>query len=125
MSACMCGCGRTADRKHHVVYRDKLSRVASDDAGRGGRQIPPYKALIKDRRNLLKVASSCERAHHAGSVVYPLSCLPDSVFEFAAEVLGPTAFAYLRGRYSGEDSRLEALTDGCLQQTHPSSCVVT
>ncbi len=66
-------------------------------------------ALVSDPRNLVPVAAQCHGAHHGRSVPYELSMLPDSVFEFAAEVLGPRAHGYLRRRYVGRDPRLDEL----------------
>ncbi|MDQ3274639.1 MAG: hypothetical protein M3Q39_06300 [Actinomycetota bacterium] len=48
--------------------------------------------------------------HHAHSVPLRLQVLPDSVYEFAREVLGAgLAYNTLRRAYSGQDPRLEAL----------------
>lgn len=55
------------------------------------------------------MAFDCHLAHHGRSRVLPLERLPDSVFAFAVELLGPAAFDYLRRRYGGEDVRLDAL----------------
>lgn len=67
---------------------------------------------MADRRNLVPLGPRCHAAHHNRSRPLPLHRLPDSVFEFAAEVLGPgPAFEYLRRRYAGGDRRLEALLE--------------
>jgi len=66
--------------------------------------------LCSDRRNLVWLAFDCHESHHARSRPLPLAVLPDSVFQFAEEVLGAgAAYNYLRRRYAGEDARLDAL----------------
>lgn len=113
MMLCFCGCGERAVQKHHVIYRQELQRVASE---RGDGRLPGgwgkgrWGELVKDPRNLIPVAHQCHGNHHAASCRYRLVILPDSVFEFAAEVLGAgRALNYLRRRYDGEDQRLDAL----------------
>lgn len=97
---CVCGCGRRGVQKHHVVYVQELRRAGPDR----------FEVLRVDPRNLVPVAPGCHAAHHARSVAFPVRVLPDSVFEFAAELLGgPAAFEYLSRRYRGGDPRLEAL----------------
>lgn len=96
--ACFCGCGNRAVHRHHVVYVQELRRAGGSP---------------RDRRNLVLVAHDCHGGHHNRSHPYALRVLPDSVFEFAAEVLGPgPAFEYLKRRYSGDDVRLDALLEG-------------
>jgi hypothetical protein len=52
----------------------------------------------------------CHGGHHSGATRLCLSRLPDSVFAFAAEVMGAgAAYEYLGRFYSGEDARLDAL----------------
>lgn len=66
--------------------------------------------LEADVRNLVPLCPAAHAAHHNRSRPLRLAVLPDSVFEFAAEVLGAgRAFEYLRRRYVGEDARLDAL----------------
>jgi len=66
--------------------------------------------LAADKRNLVWLAYDCHMAHHNRAPALTLAKLPDSVFEFAAELLGPgEAFEYLRRRYDGQDARLDAL----------------
>lgn len=55
------------------------------------------------------VAFECHGAHHSASRRLELRVLPDSVFEFAAELMGAAGYDYLRRFYRGEDARLEAL----------------
>ncbi len=111
--SCFCGCKRPAVHRHHVIYAQELRRVVAD--GRSLRMALPapdrehLAALVSDPRNLVAVAFECHGAHHGRSVPYELSVLPDSVFEFAAEVLGPRAHGYLRRRYAGRDARLDEL----------------
>lgn len=93
-SRCVCGCGRTAlPYRHHAIYQQ---------------HIPP--STRKDERNLVAVSFDCHGAHHLQSRKLRLAVLPDSVFEFGREVLGPgKAYNFLRRRYAGEDPRLDAL----------------
>lgn len=106
--ACFCGCSDRVVALHHCITRQELARVHRS-AGRGDRALPPLKVLVADRRNLVPAAMICHGSHHARSQPYRLDMLPDSVFEFAAEVLGIRAHAYLERHYQGEDARLDAL----------------
>lgn len=66
-----------------------------------------------DLRNLVPIAFDCHGAHHGASRRLSLHMLPDSVFAFASEVLGPEAgFEYLRRRYDGQDIRHERMLLG-------------
>lgn len=95
---CFCGCGERAVQEHHVVYAQELVRLG----GWG----------LLDARNLVPVALLCHGRHHSRQAPYVLSRLPDSVFEFAAEVMGAgRAYNYLGRRYAGEDRRLDALLE--------------
>lgn len=92
---CVCGCGRRAVHRHHVVYEQEVRRVGGS---------------VRDARNLVPVAHDCHGAHHARARPLPVHVLPDSAFDFATELMGaPAAFEYLSRRYSGRDPRLEAL----------------
>ena len=112
---CVCGCGQRAVQKHHAVYVQELRRVALERERSTLRAFyvekpPTFRKLRDDKRNLVDVARGCHDAHHARSRPLPLWVLPDSVFEFASELLGgPAAFEYLSRRYRGGDPRLEAL----------------
>jgi hypothetical protein len=98
--ACVCACGNPVVHSHHVTYRQTIVAARPAD----------LKAAIADERNLVPVAFRCHANHHARSRPYALSMLPDSVFEFAAELLGPgKAYNRLRRVYVGEDARLDAL----------------
>lgn len=58
---------------HHVIAKQKLKQLGHSD-------------LLLDKRNRLAV---CERRHEQHTTGYrpiPRACLPDSVFEFAAEL---------------------------------------
>ena len=100
---CFCGCGRPAIQQHHVIYRQELKKAAGTDPA-------ARKKLISDPRNLVWVASPCHGRHHSRHTVFPLTLLPDAVFEFAAEVLGAgPGYIYLEKRYGGDDPRLEAM----------------
>lgn len=98
---CVCGCGRRGGHDHHVVYRQELRHRASRERS--------YRALETDRRNIVVVAFDCHGGHHSGARRLPLHVLPDAVFEFAGELMGPAAFDYLERRYAGGDPRLDAL----------------
>lgn len=92
-----CG-GRDRLALHHCLYRQHVKAAAGD---------------VWDPRNALTLCAWCHSGHHGGrrARVLPLSVLPDSVFEFAAEVLGERAHGWLRRRYVGEDARLDALRE--------------
>jgi len=106
---CACGCGQRAANKHHIVYVQRLRELARRERDkRLRREIEAQ--LVADKRNLMWLAFDCHGSHHSGARRLPLGRLPDSVFEFALEVLGAgPAHEYLRRRYSGEDARLDAL----------------
>jgi hypothetical protein len=92
---CICGCGQRSCNQHHVVYRQHLRQ---------------YDGSVKDSRNLVWVACSCHSRHHNGFKRLHLYMLPDSVFEFAAELMGRgAAYEYLKRHYDGSDMRLEFL----------------
>jgi hypothetical protein len=99
---CICGCGARGV-KHHVVAVQKLRELAGRD--------PDRELLLGlDARNLVRVAPSCHGNHHNASRRLQLRWLPDSVFEFAAEVMGSgPAYEYLRRYYDGTDPRLTNL----------------
>lgn len=103
---CFCGCGKKAAHDHHVVYVQELRRQSNAQALK-------LRPLTSDRRNIVRVAFDCHHAHHTSpraQARYLLERLPDSVFEFAGELLGGgRAYEYLRRRYRGEDPRLDAL----------------
>lgn len=92
---CICGCGQFATVEHHAILEQIVRREHGD---------------VKDPRNLVPIANGCHAAHHARRRKIDLEKLPDSVYEFAAELLGPgKAFNALRRAYAGDDPRLEAL----------------
>lgn len=113
---CVCGCGARAVQQHHVVTRARLRDVAKE-AARADPGGPDWETrwgvLCASKRNLVPVSVRCHMEHHASGVRQRrlrLAALPDSVFEFAAEVLGPErAYSYLGRRYVGSDMRLEFL----------------
>ena len=85
-------CGRRAVHMHHCVYEQHC------------------RGHEKDERNLVPVCQRCHERHHQRVLVFSLGLLPDSVFEFAEEVLGwGPAYEYFRRYYRGEDRRLVAL----------------
>jgi hypothetical protein len=97
MAVCFCGCGQRGVQKHHVIYAQHLRRNKQRDA-----------------RNLVLVAWDCHAAHHQRRQPFTLAALPDSVYEFAEEVLGVgPAYEYLRRRYAGPDARLDGLLVRC------------
>lgn len=108
---CVCGCGQRSANNHHAVYRQELKlwavgRRGDTIKGKGSRT---FDDLAKDERNLVPMTFDCHLAHHNRSRTLPLAKLPDPVFEFAAELMGPAAFDYLRHYYAGDDPRLKAL----------------
>lgn len=109
-------CSDCAVQRHHVVYAQALraharSREVADAAGIGDRR--PRRSLstlMADERNLVAVCKKCHERHHSRFVPLSASALPDSVFEFAVELMGNgAAFEYLRRRYLGPDPRLDVL----------------
>jgi hypothetical protein len=100
---CFCGCGQYATAWHHAVTRQEIKRHVPPVHGRQNR-------ALHDRRNLVPAHFQCHLAHHNASRRFPATALPDSVFVFAREILGPgRAYNELRRAYAGEDPRLEAL----------------
>lgn len=111
---CFCGCGARAEDRHHCLYEQDLRRAYRSTrpaAVRGGlEKDPAWLELTYDPRNLVSVSRRCHSNHHSRARPYHLPMLPDSVFEFAAEVLGAgRAYNWLRRHYNGEDPRLDAL----------------
>lgn len=96
-------CGKRADQLHHAIYQAELRRVAGRDNAR-------FQALRSDQRNMVPLCLSHHERHHARIERLPLACLPDSVYDFALEVLGAgRAYNYLHRTCSGQDVRLDAL----------------
>ena len=95
MTRCICGCGKRAVHEHHAVYQQHIYRAGGN---------------AEDIRNLVPVAFECHELHHKRARTLELRMLPDSVYEFAAELYGREgAWSYLRRYYVGEDWRLEEL----------------
>lgn len=92
----ICRCGARAVQEHHVIYRQELRRRRGD---------------MKDRRNLIPLCLRCHERHHSRIAPISLSNLPDEVFDFAYELMGPAAYDYLGRHYAGEDPRLDALIE--------------
>lgn len=90
-------CAGRAVHRHHTIYEQHIEREGGD---------------VADDRNLVWVCFQCHGAHHGRSAPLELGMLPDSVFAFAFDLLGPASFDYMRRRYSGDDPRLEALLSG-------------
>lgn len=83
---------------HHVVYRQTVIREGGD----------PW-----DPRNAFTICASGHARHHHRTRPIPLAALPDSAYEFAADLLGAeAAFNYLTRRYAGTDPRLDELLAG-------------
>jgi hypothetical protein len=102
-------CGHRAVQLHHVVYEQELMRRYAQGRHRDG---PTRSSLRKDQRNLVPVCKRCHERHHSRFSPLFLLQLPDSVFEFATEVMGPgAAYEYLSRRYRGTDPRLSALLE--------------
>ena len=85
---------------HHVVYEQHVRDAGGD---------------VWDPRNSLTVCDgpfSCHTRHHSRMRPIRLDALPDSAYEFAAELFGSgAAYEYLRRRYFGDDPRLDRLLD--------------
>ena len=102
MTVCFCGCGDRAVHLHHCVTRAEIRRWTNGT----GRSF----AAMTDARNLVPLAWDCHGSHHARARTLPLTMLPDSVFDFASELMGAgSASVYLARHYSGTDARLDAL----------------
>jgi hypothetical protein len=103
---CACGCGKKRGlHRHHVVYQQQIRKETGTDIARGMR-------LTADPRNIVMLGYACHAAHHSRQRVLGLHRLPDSVFEFASELMGHgPAYEYLRRTYGGEDPRLDALLE--------------
>lgn len=94
-------CGATGEfDAHHVVERQELRR----------RGLPEW-----DTRNALRlcqilgaVGGNCHSGQSTGLRRVRLDQLRDENLEYAFEALGAFAYFYLRRRYVGEDSRVEA-----------------
>jgi hypothetical protein len=88
-------CHARAVHHHHVLYRQIIRRHHGDET---------------DERNLIPLCFRCHERHHNRVAPLPLWALPDSVYEFAAELLGHgPAYEELRRRYRDGDPRLDAL----------------
>lgn len=113
MRRCVCGCGRKKGlHRHHCVTQQRLRQVARERTRVAGDRVLHEAALVTDPRNIVLVAFRCHQAHHAAGPKLALSVLPDSVFEFAADVLGAgPAYEYLARHYHGGDPRLDALLE--------------
>jgi hypothetical protein len=107
---CFCGCRERAVHAHHILYRAEITRIHKTRL-REGKATRPLNVLLADDRNLAPAAFVCHGNHHAASQRYQLAALPDSAFEFAAEMMGVRAHDWLRRRYGGEDPRLDALLE--------------
>ena len=77
---------------HHVVYEQELRRL-----GMRGNE-------LYDTRNALRLCGVCHAAHHARSKIVKTRKLRDANIEYAFDVLGTRAGAYLRRRYDDSDS---------------------
>lgn len=98
MTRCFTGCGERAVHRHHVVTAQVIRRERGNE---------------RDARNLVPVCFACHAAHHNRAAPFELAMLPDSVFEFAVELLGVgAAYEYLRRFHAGHDERLEGLVRG-------------
>lgn len=92
----MPGCEDRAVHFHHVVERQELKRRKGD---------------ASDARNGVFLCFRCHGDVTSASRRLTLAALPDSVFEFAWELMGPAATVYLRRYHDGEDERLDRLVE--------------
>jgi cytochrome c553 len=108
-------CLARAVQRHHVIYRQELRHVGAEWRERGGdwKSVDAMKKKwLADDRNLIPLCQRCHERHHTRFEVLPIHVLPDSVFEFAAELMGAgAAYEYLKRRYTGMDRRLSALLE--------------
>lgn len=87
--------GQKIKALHHIVFRQHVENERGDEW---------------DPRNAMTVCPACHAAHHARVRLLLAVDLPDSVFEFASELMGPgRAYNYLRRGYEGPDARLDRL----------------
>lgn len=91
----VCGKGGAFD-PHHVVEKKKIKSVRRTET-------------LWDVRNALRLCPQCHADHTGRSKKVPLRKLRDANYEFAAWLLGGSAFYYLRAHYDGDDPRLSAL----------------
>lgn len=115
---CVCGCGRRSANRHHAIYAQEIKARVPVGHGRAGygmdyttraMRSAEQARWLRDPRNLVPIAFACHQGHHSGHRRLPLGVLPDSVYEFAAELMGPAAYDYLHAHYGGHDSRADAL----------------
>lgn len=94
-TACVVCGGDDRLQLHHVVYEQHVRRAGGN----------PW-----DPRDSLTTCTHCHTGHHHGvRSRISLALLRDENYAFAAELLGPAAFDYLRRHYQGDDERLERL----------------
>jgi hypothetical protein len=99
-------CPRPATELHHLVTQSHLRKVSSLRSWTGG----TFADLRSDERNMIPLCDQHHDRHHSCQEPLPLAALPDSVYVFATEVLGPdAAWSYLSRRYEGSDPRLDTL----------------
>jgi hypothetical protein len=99
----VCGCGKSAAAQHHVITRQELKKWSKGKQRCIAKR--SWGSLCRDKRNLVPVAFDCHGAHHSKARPLFLQDLPNGVFQFAAEVMGPgPAVAYLSRYYEGAES---------------------
>jgi hypothetical protein len=114
---CICGCRGPAAHRHHVVTKEEIKKAWRSLHRASAAPAPelPWRSLLaalKDERNLVPMRFECHGAHHRRQQVLPLRVLPDSVFEFARDLMGGgPAFVWLARTYAGDDPRLDALLE--------------
>lgn len=112
---CVCGCKRQRGVQfHHAIYKQEIRKRLLSEHKAANIAGPPdtirERQVLADRRNLVPVGPKCHANHHSRVKPLALTMLPDSVYEFAEELMGAgPAYEYLRRRYAGSDPRLEAL----------------
>lgn len=81
---------------HHIVYEQHVEQYAPDK--------------VWDPRNALRLCRRpCHPHHHNGKARVPVSALPDSVFDFALDIMTRgQAVNYLARYYEGTIEEVEA-----------------
>lgn len=97
---CVCGCKSPPVVLHHPIRQQVIRRYGGDPG---------------DRRSMVPIAQVCHERHHSGARRIPLARLPDELFEFAEELMGPgPAYNELERQHAGDpgrDARMRGLLE--------------